>query len=85
MALGRPVISTYVAGIPELVVHGECGWLCPAGDVAGLAAAIEACLAAPASQLEAMGRAAHQRAVARHSIDSQAARLARLMLADAPG
>ena len=33
MALRRPVISTYVAGIPELVRPGENGWLVPAGDV----------------------------------------------------
>ena len=33
MALRRPVISTYVAGIPELVISGEHGWLVPAGDV----------------------------------------------------
>jgi glycosyltransferase involved in cell wall biosynthesis len=32
MALCRPVISTYVAGIPELVCAGEHGWLVPAGD-----------------------------------------------------
>jgi len=31
MALQRPVLSTYVAGIPELVVPGENGWLIPAG------------------------------------------------------
>ena len=29
MALRRPVISTYVAGIPELVRDGETGWLVP--------------------------------------------------------
>ena len=37
MALRRPVISTYVAGIPELVRPGENGWLVPAGDVEALA------------------------------------------------
>ena len=36
MALRRPVISTYVAGIPELVRDGEHGWLVPAGDVDAL-------------------------------------------------
>jgi colanic acid/amylovoran biosynthesis glycosyltransferase len=33
MALRRPVISTFVAGIAELVQPGEHGWLVPAGDV----------------------------------------------------
>lgn len=36
LALGRPVISTYVAGIPELVIPGESGWLVPAGSVEAL-------------------------------------------------
>jgi colanic acid/amylovoran biosynthesis glycosyltransferase len=32
LALGRPVISTYIAGIPELVTP-DCGWLVPAGSI----------------------------------------------------
>ena len=32
-ALGRPVISTYIAGTPELVEPGTSGWLVPAGSV----------------------------------------------------
>ena len=47
MALKRPIISTYVAGIPELVRPGEHGWLVPAGDVDALAHAMQACLDAP--------------------------------------
>ena len=41
MALRRPVLTTYVAGIPELVRPGENGWLVPSGDVEELAAALE--------------------------------------------
>ena len=33
LALHRPVVSTYVAGIPELVEDGVCGRLVPAGSV----------------------------------------------------
>lgn len=29
MALGKPVIASHVGGIPEIVVHGENGWLFP--------------------------------------------------------
>lgn len=79
MALRRPVLTTYIAGIPELVRHGETGWLFPAGDVDALAAALEACLAAPPEQLEAMGEAGHQRVLARHAVDTEAAKLAQLM------
>lgn len=79
MALRRPVLTTYIAGIPELVRHGETGWLFPAGDVEALAAALEACLAATPVQLEAMGEAGHQRVLARHAVDTEAAKLAQLM------
>ena len=47
MALRRPVLTTYVAGIPELVRPGEHGWLVPAGDVEALADAMAACLDSP--------------------------------------
>lgn len=48
MALRRPVLTTFVAGIPELVRPGENGWLFPAGAVDELAAAMAECLAQPA-------------------------------------
>ena len=32
MAAGVPVVATRIAGIPELVEHGECGLLVPPGD-----------------------------------------------------
>jgi len=76
MVLRRPVISTFVAGIPELVQSGESGWLFPAGDVDALVAAIEACLATPADALARMADAAQARVLARHSIGTEAAKLA---------
>ncbi|PPD54062.1 MAG: hypothetical protein CTY10_08060 [Methylotenera sp.] len=79
MALKRPVISTYIAGIPELVKHGENGWLCVAGDVESLAITIQQALLTPLNQLQKMGEIAHEHAVARHHIDTEAAKLAQLM------
>jgi len=76
MALRRPVLTTYVAGIPELVRPGENGWLFPAGAVDELAAAMADCLAQPAEVLQRMGEAAYQRVLQRHDIDTEAARLA---------
>lgn len=76
MALGRPVITTYIAGIPELVTQGETGWLIPAGDVQALADAMRAVLAHDDVQLAAMGARARARALARHSIDTEAGKLA---------
>ena len=76
MALYRPVLTTYVAGIPELVRHGENGWLFPAGDVDQLVFSLEEALVTPIKALEKMGKAAHQRVVERHSIEVEAAKLA---------
>jgi len=78
MALRRPVVSTYVAGIPELVREGESGWLFPAGDLQALVAAMAACLAASPEQLARMAESAHARVLARHDIDTEAAKLAAL-------
>ena len=76
MSLRRPVISTYIAGIPELIVHGQHGWLCSAGDVDALVNTMRDALKTPASILDVMGNAAHQRVIARHNIDTEAAKLA---------
>jgi glycosyltransferase involved in cell wall biosynthesis len=78
LALGRPVVSTYVAGIPELVGPGECGWLVPAGSVDALAVAMREALEAPADLLERMGREGARRVAERHDVRVEAARLASL-------
>jgi colanic acid/amylovoran biosynthesis glycosyltransferase len=75
MALKRPVISTYIAGIPELVVPEATGWLVPAGDSEELSRAMAVALAAPVDELERMGAVARQRVLARHHIDSEVAKL----------
>ncbi|HTT03876.1 MAG TPA: glycosyltransferase family 4 protein [Steroidobacteraceae bacterium] len=78
MSLRRPVISTYIGGIPELVRHGENGWLIPAGSVEELAAAMRDCLARPAQHMQRLGAAAYQRVTTRHDIDTEALKLAQL-------
>jgi colanic acid/amylovoran biosynthesis glycosyltransferase len=80
MALRRPVISTYVAGIPELVVSGEHGWLVPAGDIYALTHAITQCLNASPQLIEQYGRAAQSQVLQRHSIDREVKILAKLFL-----
>jgi colanic acid/amylovoran biosynthesis glycosyltransferase len=84
MALGKPVLTTYVAGIPELVIDGQTGWLFPAGSIDDMLKALRACLQTPEEELQRMGRAARIRALERHDIDGQAARLSAL-LSSIPG
>ncbi|MFO1091076.1 MAG: glycosyltransferase [Hyphomicrobiales bacterium] len=79
LALGKPVVSTWVAGIPELVRNGEVGWLVPPADAVALAAAMERLLSTPVEELAQIG-AAGRIAVARlHDIDVSAGQLDALM------
>ena len=57
LALGRPVIASWVAGVPELVRDGHTGWLVPPGDATALANAMKACLALQPTQMAAMANA----------------------------
>ena len=75
LAMQRPVLSTYVAGIPELVRPGENGWLVPAGDVKALADAIAEVLDAPGAQLRKMGAAGRARVASEHSAETEARKL----------
>ena len=72
-ALRKPVISTYIAGIPELV-DSSCGWIVPAGDVPALTAAIRDCLTRD-EELKAMGEVGRSRIEARHDVQRSAALL----------
>jgi colanic acid/amylovoran biosynthesis glycosyltransferase len=78
LALRRPVLTTYIAGIPELVVNEESGWLFPAGSVVALADAMKQCLNTPVEKLIRMGDTGYQRVVQRHDIDTEARKLAEL-------
>ena len=78
LALKRPVISTYIAGIPELVEPEYDGWLVPAGEVHALAEAMATCLQTPAEQLTRMGEAGHIKVRLMHDARQEAARLYRL-------
>ena len=78
MAAGRPVIGTAIAGMPELVIPGETGWLVPAGDPVALAGAIHALATTPPDRLVEMAEAARSRVLARHDVDDEAERLAAL-------
>jgi glycosyltransferase involved in cell wall biosynthesis len=60
-ALGIPVISTRMTAVPELIVDGETGLLCPLDDVDAFSGALSHLLANPALRRR-MGDAARARA-----------------------
>lgn len=47
MATGRPIVATAVGGIPEIVLHGETGFLVAPGDLVGLVEAMSQVLHHP--------------------------------------
>lgn len=83
MALERPVISTTVAGIPELVRQGVDGWLVSPSDVDALTESLTLVLAADITRLQEMGRQGRRRVKVRHDIDVEAAKLHTLFVGSA--
>lgn len=75
MAMGRPVISTCINGVPELMTPAE-GWLVPAGDPQALADAIVELSKTPNEVLAKMGLSARARALSRHDGLTEARKLA---------
>jgi len=83
MALGRIVLATHIAGIPELVRPGETGWLFSPGSAAAAADAIRACLSATAERCKEMGECGRSLVHQRHDVDRETAFLCQLFASDA--
>jgi len=81
MALRRPVVSTFVGGIPELVVPGKTGWLVPAGNVGALASALREVLAAPPERLDELGGLGQVRVREMHGAETELDKLEALFAA----
>src|SRR5262245_3788885 len=77
MASARPVVSTRLAGIPELVVDGETGMLISAGDSTALAQALEQLLGDPDLRLR-FGNAGRARIEQHFRIEETVAPLIKL-------
>ncbi|WP_341632027.1 glycosyltransferase [Sphingomonas agri] len=75
-ALSRPVITTAIAGIPELV-DDQCGWVITAGSVEALVEAMRSALHTPAEQLSRKGAVGRERVLRLHSVKSTAAGIVR--------
>jgi glycosyltransferase involved in cell wall biosynthesis len=67
MAAGKPVVSTAVGGINEMIDQGACGFLCPAGDAQAIAEAIGTLLDNPSLRLSC-GRRAQEKVLGSFSI-----------------
>ena len=78
MATGLPVVTTRIAGIPELVEHGVSGLVVPPGDVVGLTKALATLLADPALR-DRMGTAGQAYVAAEHDIAGEAAWLGEIL------
>jgi glycosyltransferase involved in cell wall biosynthesis len=65
-AMGRPALSTYIAGIPELIEPGRNGWLVPAGSVEALVNAMRELIELPNDAIERMGRAGRESVLRLH-------------------
>ncbi|WP_394143341.1 glycosyltransferase family 4 protein [Vibrio atypicus] len=83
MALGRPVITTYIAGIPELLTNKENGLLFPAGDVNATKDAIIAFTQMSEGEVEAMVAKAYSSVVHQHNIVTEASKLASFIKGEA--
>jgi glycosyltransferase involved in cell wall biosynthesis len=82
-ALQRPVIATFVGGIPELVEPGVCGWLVAPASAIALADAMRDALRANVSTLESMGKDGARRVAENYRADAAGRRLAQMF--DATG
>lgn len=77
MALGIPVLSCPITGIPELVRHMETGIMAPPGDPIGLTAAMEQLLKDGALR-ERLSASARELVVREYDIERTSEQLARL-------
>ena len=80
MAVGVPVVTTYLAGIPELVADGVTGALVPSGRADLLADALEHVLTDGPGR-EALVVAGRARVTAEHEVHAQARKLVAVLTA----
>jgi colanic acid/amylovoran biosynthesis glycosyltransferase len=78
MALKRPVVASWVCGIPELVEAGRNGWLVPPGDTLALADAIQEMTEASEEKLTEMGQQGFSKVSQQHDIRREAEKLTEL-------
>lgn len=75
LALGRPVLTTAIAGIPELVRPGVNGWIVPPGSTDDLVDALRELLTTSTERLTVMGKAGAEAVAEHHAARTEAAKL----------
>jgi len=76
LALNRPVISTGIAGIPELIESGVTGWLITPGSIEALVDAMRSALTCSTDSLYQLGEAGMERVAHSHDATKEAKILA---------
>jgi glycosyltransferase involved in cell wall biosynthesis len=70
MGAGLPIVATAVGAIPDIVNHGQSGWLCPPADPERLAEAME--LATQAPDRPSIGARSRQTVAIHYSVERMA-------------
>jgi glycosyltransferase involved in cell wall biosynthesis len=79
-AVGRPVVATRIAGVPELVEDGVNGWLVTAGRADLMADALERCMRATPDELALFASRGKAAVRERHETQTEGAKLEALLL-----
>jgi colanic acid/amylovoran biosynthesis glycosyltransferase len=78
LALGRAVVTTTIAGIPELIESNQCGWLIPPGSIEDLEKSLCTALATENDTLEDMGKLGQAKVATLHNAATEAQKLLHL-------
>jgi glycosyltransferase involved in cell wall biosynthesis len=79
MAWETPVLATEVFGLPELIEHGENGWLCQPRDISQLAAGLDEVLSTPRGTRDSIAAKARALVERRHSLPKYAEEISKLL------
>jgi glycosyltransferase involved in cell wall biosynthesis len=74
LAAAKPVVSTQVGGVAELVQDGKTGWLVPAREPSALSRAMAQLMALSPERREQMGQAGRAHVGTHYGLDAMASR-----------
>lgn len=68
LAMGKPIITTDIAGCREMVIEGENGFLCKPGDAKSLVEAIKKFIRLDLQEVKEMGKKSRELAESRFNV-----------------